>query len=64
MPLEEGSSRAAIGANIKREEAAGKPPAQAEAIAIHKAKDLGGNLPAEVSQGEILERSFTHGTKW
>lgn len=37
MPLQSGSSRAAIGNNIKTEEAAGKPRKQAIAIALSKA---------------------------
>ena len=37
MPLIKGKSRAAIGQNIKTEEAAGKPRAQAIAIALHTA---------------------------
>lgn len=37
MPLKQGSSRKVIGQNIKTEEAAGKPRAQAIAIALHKA---------------------------
>ena len=39
MPLEQGNSPAAIAANIKTERAAGKPEAQAVAIAEHTAKD-------------------------
>ena len=37
MPLIKGKSRGAIQANIKTEIAAGKPPAQAEAIAYSEA---------------------------
>lgn len=37
MPLKRGSSREVIGQNIGIEEAAGKPPAQAAAIAYRKA---------------------------
>lgn len=37
MPLEQGKSRQAVGDNIKTEEAAGKPPKQAIAIALHTA---------------------------
>lgn len=37
MPLQSGSSRAAIGANIRREEEAGKPKDQAIAVALSKA---------------------------
>ena len=39
MPLKSGSSKAAISANIKTEKTAGKPQAQAVAIALHTAKD-------------------------
>jgi hypothetical protein len=38
MPLEEGSSRSAISANIATEVNAGKPQKQAEAIAFSKAR--------------------------
>lgn len=37
MPLQSGSSKAAVSANIKTEMAAGKPQKQAIAIALHKA---------------------------
>lgn len=37
MPLEKGNTRTAIGHNIATEEAAGKPRAQAIAIALHNA---------------------------
>lgn len=37
MPLESGSSRDVVGRNIAAEEAAGKPPKQAIAIALNKA---------------------------
>ena len=35
MPLEHSKSKAAVGENIKREEAAGKPKKQAVAIALN-----------------------------
>jgi hypothetical protein len=35
MPLDRSSSKAAVGENIKTEEAAGKPPRQALAIALN-----------------------------
>lgn len=37
MPLEKGSSREAVGHNIKKEEETGKPKKQAIAIALHEA---------------------------
>ena len=37
MPLQKGSSKKVIAANIRREMAAGKPQAQAVAIALKKA---------------------------
>ncbi len=44
MPLKKGSSSKVIGANIKTEEEAGKPPKQAEAIALNEAgKGKGGH---------------------
>jgi uncharacterized protein len=45
MPLEKGNTKEAIAANVKTEEAAGKPHDQAVAIALHTAKD-GEDLPA------------------
>lgn len=45
MPLTKGSSRAAIGQNIKTEEAAGKPKKQAIAIALNTARRSGGHVP-------------------
>lgn len=38
MPLKSGKSRKVIEENIRTEERAGKPPKQAVAIALHKAK--------------------------
>lgn len=38
MPLKQGYSKAAISENIKRERAAGRPRAQAIAIALHTAR--------------------------
>ena len=39
MPLEKGDNPQAIASNIKTEQEAGKPHAQAVAIALHTAKD-------------------------
>ena len=41
MPLQKGSSKAVVSANIKREIAAGKPRAQAVAIALNTARKGG-----------------------
>jgi hypothetical protein len=41
MPLKKGTSRKAIGENIKREERAGKPRKQAVAIAMRQADKSG-----------------------
>ena len=38
MPLKKGSSKATISANIRKEKAAGKPQAQAVAIALNTAR--------------------------
>lgn len=43
--LEKSKSKKAIGRNIKREEAAGKPPAQAIAIALDTARRAGAAIP-------------------
>lgn len=45
MPLSRGDSRAVIGANIKRELAAGKPRDQAVAIALSEARRTGHKPP-------------------
>jgi hypothetical protein len=45
MPLIKASSKKAIGENIKTEEAAGKKPKQAIAIALHVARKSGGKIP-------------------
>ena len=46
MPLIKSGSRAAIGENIKRERAAGRPQKQAVAIALNVARKAGGSVPA------------------
>ena len=51
MPLEQSSSRGAIGRNIKREEAAGRPPAQAKAIAMNTARKNGAKIPQPARGG-------------
>ena len=45
MPLQSGSSKKAVSANIKRELAAGKPRAQSVAIAMSKAGKSYGHSP-------------------
>ena len=45
MPLDKSASRAAIGKNIKREIAAGKPRKQAVAIALDVARRAGAKIP-------------------
>lgn len=45
MPLEKTAARAAIGRNIKREVAAGKPRKQAVAIALDVARRAGAKIP-------------------
>jgi hypothetical protein len=45
MPLNKGRSRKAIAANIKKEEAAGKPHDQAVAIALDQARESGADIP-------------------
>ena len=42
MPLEKSKSKEAVGRNIKREEAAGKPHKQAVAIALETQRRAGG----------------------
>jgi hypothetical protein len=44
VPLKRGTSKAAIGVNIKREIAAGKPQKQAIAIAYATARRSGGRI--------------------
>lgn len=43
--LEKSASRAAIGRNIKTEEAAGRPKKQALAIALNTARKAGARIP-------------------
>lgn len=45
MPLQKGTSRKTIGKNIKTEQAAGKPKAQALAIALDTARRSGAKIP-------------------
>jgi hypothetical protein len=45
VPLKFGAGRKVIGENIAAEEEAGKPPAQAEAIALDKARESGADIP-------------------
>lgn len=45
MPLEKSASKEAIGRNIHREEAAGKPHKQAVAIALDTAREAGADIP-------------------
>jgi len=45
VPLDKSASRAAIGKNIKREIAAGKPRKQAVAIALDVARRAGAKIP-------------------
>lgn len=45
MPLIKSKSKAAIGQNIKREQQAGRPKAQAIAIALNTARRAGANIP-------------------
>lgn len=45
MPLIKSGSKKAIGENVKREEAAGKPRKQAVAIALSVARKAGVKIP-------------------
>ncbi len=45
MPLEHSASKPAIGRNIAREEAAGKPKKQAIAISLNTAREAGAKIP-------------------
>ena len=45
MPLKKSKSKKAIGENIKKEEAAGKKPAQAIAISLDVARKSGAKIP-------------------
>jgi hypothetical protein len=45
MPLVKSGSKKAIGENIKREEAAGKPKKQSIAIALNVAREHGAKIP-------------------
>lgn len=45
MSLKPGTSRKVIGENIRKEERAGKPLKQAEAIALNEARKSGAKIP-------------------
>jgi hypothetical protein len=45
MPLDKSGSKKSIGKNIKTEEAAGKSPKVAKAIALNVAREAGANIP-------------------
>lgn len=45
MPLRKSKDKKAIGENVKTEEAAGKPRAQALAIALNTARESGADIP-------------------
>ena len=45
MPVVKGKSKAAISSNIKQEMKAGKPQAQAVAIALNTARKSGAKIP-------------------
>jgi hypothetical protein len=45
MPLQPGKSKEAISHNIATEKAAGKPQAQAVAIALNQARAAGAKIP-------------------
>lgn len=47
MPLKSGTSRAVIGSNIATEEAAGRKPKQAIAIALNTARKSGAKIPVK-----------------
>ena len=62
MPLKEGNSQETISENIKTERAAGKPEAQAVAIAEHKAHDASSNLPDCVTAQESVNVGKKYGS--
>lgn len=45
MPLKSGKSQKTISYNLRKEMAAGKPKAQATAIALNKARESGAKIP-------------------
>jgi len=51
MPLDKSGTKAAIGKNIKAEEAAGKPRKQAIAIALETDRRAGGDTPMRHGKG-------------
>jgi hypothetical protein len=53
MPLVRSGSKAAIQANIGKEIAAGKPPAQAAAIAYSVARQAGADTAPHPSEGHV-----------
>jgi hypothetical protein len=60
MPLEHSASKEAIGRNIEREQAAGKPHKQAVAIALNTARDAGAHIPHK-KKHSAKERAQAYG---
>lgn len=54
MPLIKSPSKKAVGENIKREIAAGKPQKQAEAIALSTQRRAGGGKKRSTSDGYMV----------
>ncbi len=56
MPLTKSKSKKAVGENIKKEMAAGKPQKQAVAIALDEQRRAGGGKKRSSSTGHIITR--------
>lgn len=56
MPLVKSKSKKAVGENIDREEAAGKPKKQAVAIALNVQRKAGGGKKRSTSDGYMVDR--------
>ena len=50
MPLKKGTSQAVVSQNIRTEIAAGKPPKQAQAIAMDTARRSGGGTATKLKK--------------
>lgn len=59
MPLDKSGTKAAIGRNIKTEEAAGRPRKQAIAIALETDRRSGGDTKPRKPNGTYHKKSST-----
>jgi hypothetical protein len=61
MPLDKSGSKKAVGRNIATEEAAGKPPAQAKAIALNTQRSAKKNPKKSLLRAQVLRKAADNG---